>query len=233
MLDAREEAEAWAKLHEMKTLANAVNVVLAHTLVQRANGLLQSHPKLRADIQRLLETRVPCSEATANHHTIQAQENADGSPSFGFMGLLNGLVGVGDDGAPYIAWDGRDAGPIDRFVVMSNNTPVPEVPGGWVKRPMPERYQLVAAYIRARASKAEDGSETRAALLRCADGVDEAKFTDHRALSNHFYEHVKAASDMDARQAIAEVMAESLGGMDVMAFESGELDEFLAASVKP
>jgi hypothetical protein len=68
--------------------------LLADTIIERLNRLLED-PYVRADIETLIETRVPCSKATLDHPTIQAvvvEEN--GTPTIGLLGLLNGLVGV-------------------------------------------------------------------------------------------------------------------------------------------
>lgn len=45
----------------------------------------------------LLETRVPCNQALADHPTVQVQARNDQN-SVGFLGLLNGLFGVFDEG---------------------------------------------------------------------------------------------------------------------------------------
>ncbi len=74
------------------------NAELADEIIRRLNVLAQD-PALREDIQRLLETRIPCSEAAARHPTIQTT----GGLLLGFLGLLNGLVGTDPDGQAYIA----------------------------------------------------------------------------------------------------------------------------------
>jgi hypothetical protein len=94
---------------------------LADELIGRLNRLL-ADPAVRLDVERLVQQRVPCSPATANHPTIQVehtnrQETTNAlqrffGPEFGpivaaaagphayegmtvgFLGLLNGVVGT-------------------------------------------------------------------------------------------------------------------------------------------
>jgi hypothetical protein len=66
----------------------------ADEIIKRLNVLLED-PEVRTDISRLVERRVQCSEKTVNHPTIQTAQGDSGAlPVFGFLGLLNGLVGV-------------------------------------------------------------------------------------------------------------------------------------------
>ena len=64
-------------------------------------------------IGRLMNARVPCNSALANHPTIQVEGiHSDGGKTefrVGALGLLNGLVGVQDNDWGYIAmhWDWR------------------------------------------------------------------------------------------------------------------------------
>lgn len=67
---------------------------LADVLIDRLNKLIED-PAVREDVGRLIETRVPCSDATLKHPTIQAQEGApDSMGTVGFLGVLNGIVGA-------------------------------------------------------------------------------------------------------------------------------------------
>lgn len=55
-------------------------------------------------VRALIETRVPCNEALADHPTIQVHDPEDGSgPSVGFLGILNGIFGT-YDGGPKGGW---------------------------------------------------------------------------------------------------------------------------------
>lgn len=42
----------------------------------------------------LVENRVPCNAAIADHPSIQVNEQADGSTAVGVLGVLNGLFGT-------------------------------------------------------------------------------------------------------------------------------------------
>lgn len=80
----------------MNDIDNA-NSILAHEIINRLNDLLDD-PDVRRDIGGLIEARIPCSEAVSEHPTIQSK-----SGWFGFLGLLNGLVGTIPDGE-YDGW---------------------------------------------------------------------------------------------------------------------------------
>jgi hypothetical protein len=92
------------------------NHELADELIRRLNALCEN-PEVRKDVGALIEEQTFCSEVTLNHPTIQANAPKDGlcecgayggrcslcSPSFGFLGVLNGLVGTIGSG-PRAAW---------------------------------------------------------------------------------------------------------------------------------
>lgn len=59
-------------------------------LVHRLNALIET-PAIRADIQQLIETRIPVCNATGNHPDILTEKEVEGH-RLGFMGLLNGLL---------------------------------------------------------------------------------------------------------------------------------------------
>lgn len=62
---------------------------LADEIIRRLNKLIE-HPHVREDIEKLIEARIgPCRDATAAHPTIQTV-----GLTFGFLGLLNGIVGA-------------------------------------------------------------------------------------------------------------------------------------------
>lgn len=88
---------------------------LADELISRLNRLL-TDPEVVVDIHRLIENRVRVCDATQDHPTIQTQEC-----TLGFLGLLNGLVGVipaGErrQGWGFIAAEIGDDGKLARFV---------------------------------------------------------------------------------------------------------------------
>lgn len=69
-------------------------------------------------ITELMTSRVRCNEALGGHPTIQV--GADGGElRLGPLGLINGLVGVRDNGWGYIAMElDRPDGLITRFFVL-------------------------------------------------------------------------------------------------------------------
>jgi hypothetical protein len=78
---------------------------LADEIIARLNKLIEND-EVRKDISRLIETRVPCSKATLDHPTIQAgwpTKDQVGSPNVGFLGVVNGLLGILPDG-PKKGW---------------------------------------------------------------------------------------------------------------------------------
>lgn len=46
-------------------------------------------------MQALVESRVPCNDALADHPTVQVGEGPGGRPVVGLLGILNGLVSDG------------------------------------------------------------------------------------------------------------------------------------------
>jgi hypothetical protein len=94
------------------------NEDLADILIERLNDLCHD-PEVRKDIAKLIEMRVPCTKAMVDHPTVQTQDQTgqeipllhevfgpalakmlEGTqgPVVGFLGLLNGLVGIIPDG---------------------------------------------------------------------------------------------------------------------------------------
>src|SRR5580698_3633216 len=71
---------------------------LAIILIIRLNALIKNDD-IRKDITTLFEQRIECSDATKNHDTIQIGVNS----KLGTLGLLNGLVGVIEEG-PKQGW---------------------------------------------------------------------------------------------------------------------------------
>ncbi len=55
----------------------------------------------REAIEKLIEFRVPCNQALADHPTVQVESVGYG-PRVGLLGLLNGLVGANAAGWGYV-----------------------------------------------------------------------------------------------------------------------------------
>jgi len=97
-------------LKEQETLAN--DALLAKEIIRRLNRLIENKD-VRKDLSDLIENRIPCTDTTLRHPTIQTQ-TIEGSPHIGFLGMLNGIVGVIPEGPRqgygYIAgtFDGPD-----------------------------------------------------------------------------------------------------------------------------
>lgn len=70
---------------------------LADEIIRRLNALIEDQ-SVRADVEALIEHRVACSQATADHPSIQAVPAGDGSFLLGLLGILNGLAGTIPDG---------------------------------------------------------------------------------------------------------------------------------------
>lgn len=74
-----------------------VNETLADTLIQRLNDLCEA-PGVRTALKDLIEVRTEVSVEVADHPTLQISSNSDPRCQLGFLGALNGLVGVIPDG---------------------------------------------------------------------------------------------------------------------------------------
>ena len=73
-----------------------MNLVEQHAdlIIGRLNEMLEADPEA---ISNLMSHRTPCNEVLAAHPTVQVGTMA-GTPRVGLLGLLNGLVGVIQDG---------------------------------------------------------------------------------------------------------------------------------------
>ena len=80
------------------------NEDLASELVERLNKMIED-PDIRKDVSALLRQEVITNEATLVHPAIQVGSLG----SLRFLGLLNGIVGVKEDGEGYICavWEGK------------------------------------------------------------------------------------------------------------------------------
>ena len=73
---------------------------LARRFIDTLNGLVKLD---REAIEKLILHRVECNEELSNHPTVQVRQEQKNEYSLGTLGLLNGLVGIQDDGWGYIA----------------------------------------------------------------------------------------------------------------------------------
>lgn len=81
-----------------------VNGTLADKLIERLNNLCAA-PGVRKALMDLIEVRVDVSAEVAAHPTLQVSDKNDGTGvcQLGFLGALNGLVGVIPEG-PRESW---------------------------------------------------------------------------------------------------------------------------------
>lgn len=78
-------------------LKTSCSVDAAITLL---NDLLERDPEA---LHTLMETRVPCNDALADHPTVQVGTREDGTAEVGILGILNGMFGVDSRGRGAIA----------------------------------------------------------------------------------------------------------------------------------
>jgi hypothetical protein len=99
---------------------------LAVAIIDRLNALIVDEA-IREDVGKLIDTRIAASQATANHPSIQVQDSHT-SPvaNLGFLGLLNGIVGVVPEGPNkgwgYIGSTFNVEGKLLRFIRMDTKT---------------------------------------------------------------------------------------------------------------
>ena len=70
------------------------NEALADLLIQRLNEIAKVDPDAMA---ALIKTRVPCNDAMLHHPTVQVARQvgaSDDAFEIGFLGILNGIIGV-------------------------------------------------------------------------------------------------------------------------------------------
>lgn len=71
---------------------------LADTLIERLNTLIED-PVVRHELGVIINFRFACNERLLEHPTIQVVQSApDAPPTVGFLGILNGIVGVIPEG---------------------------------------------------------------------------------------------------------------------------------------
>ena len=85
----------------------------ARTVVDKLNEIHQLDPTV---LEALIDYRVPCNQALADHPSVQVGKTENGY-EVGLLGILNGLVGVKSDGWGFIGAS-YDDGHLDKFVIV-------------------------------------------------------------------------------------------------------------------
>lgn len=81
---------------------------MADHFVVRLNEMVEQDRRV---MHELIEHRVSCNDSLATHPTVQVAGN-----KVGLLGVLNGLIGVDQDGWGYLAADFDDSGKLVRFL---------------------------------------------------------------------------------------------------------------------
>ena len=84
---------------------------VAEALIRFLNELVQMDPEA---MHRLVEARVSCNEALADHPTVQVRKVPNGF-EVGILGLLNGFVGADLDGWGFVCAEFDDDEKLVRF----------------------------------------------------------------------------------------------------------------------
>lgn len=77
-----------------------------------------------AAVQDLISTRFPCNQKLRDHETIQVHAYGDSSmnnPKVGFLGMLNGLIGIDQNGSGAIAAKYNDDKELTGFVMTDTD----------------------------------------------------------------------------------------------------------------
>ncbi len=90
---------------------------LATRLITLLNEALALDPKA---IEALVETRVPCNDALADHPTIQVSVEPGSDAKVGLLGILNGLCGTDASGWGPLAAEFDDSGNLSKFCLWSS-----------------------------------------------------------------------------------------------------------------
>lgn len=80
------------------TVATDATLEVADQMIKFLNGLVALDPRA---MHQIVETRVPCNQALADHTTVQVRER-DGHFAVGILGILNGFVGTDTDGWGFV-----------------------------------------------------------------------------------------------------------------------------------
>jgi len=96
----------------IEELAAEETAKIADSMIRYLNELLKLDPDA---VYQLIETRLPCNKALADHPTVQVHTKEDGTYAVGLLGILNGFVGTDTDGWGFICASYDDAGKLLEF----------------------------------------------------------------------------------------------------------------------
>lgn len=101
--------------------------VFADEMIHRLNRLIENEPEIRRVLERIIETRFAVdSDVAVDHPTVQCEKSEDGTHwVVGALGILNGLVGIQDNGWGYVAavFDERPDGSLELTGFRRPNIP--------------------------------------------------------------------------------------------------------------
>lgn len=92
------------------------DLALANEIIDRLNKLIQN-PEASELISKLVNARIEVPESLVDHPTIQVHNQPGQKPQVGFLGLLNGIVGVREDQWGYITLGEYIDGSIEKFKI--------------------------------------------------------------------------------------------------------------------
>lgn len=88
---------------------------------EEAVGFLNELIRLdQGAIEKLVDSRVICNKAMADHPTVQVMQIED-KPVVGILGILNGLFGKDENGVGYIRAVYNDLNQLERFDTLKLN----------------------------------------------------------------------------------------------------------------
>ena len=99
MSDQPEWAKEWVRRH--KEMTRKVRELLADMLIMGLNEIAARDQE--AVCRLMLDARVPCNDALADHPSVQVRSREGEPHTLGVLGLLNGLIGTIDEG-PKKGW---------------------------------------------------------------------------------------------------------------------------------
>ena len=85
----------------------------AKTVIDKLNEINQLDFTV---LPKLIAFRIPCNQALADHPSVQVGKTDIGY-EVGLLGIINGLVGVKNNGWGYIAANYKDNGEIEKFML--------------------------------------------------------------------------------------------------------------------
>lgn len=99
--------------HTNRTYAE--KLALARDLVDYLNSVMKFDAKA---LHRLVEHRVPINDALSNADiSLVVSAGSEGTDVLGLLGVLNGFIGVADDGMGYLVGCYNDHGQLLEFIV--------------------------------------------------------------------------------------------------------------------